>query len=335
MMKLYTVNPNTGGTPIIQTSRTAPVPGPREVLIRIHATSINFRDLLVVDNAYGKLADDLIPLSDGAGEIVAVGKEVTTRKAGDRVAGAFYPHWISGPITLENKAAALGATVNGVLAEYVVLPEQAAIPIPSHMSFEEGATLPCAALTAWNALTEIARVRPGDVVLLLGSGGVSVFALQFAKLMGATVIHTSGDAAKCARLRTMGADEVINYRETEDWDAKVLALTNGRGADYIIEVGGPGTLERSFRAIRIGGTIITIGFVGGGSQINPRPIISRAIRLEGLTVGSADNFVTMNRALDKHGIRPAIDRVIPFENAASAYALLRSGGHFGKIVIAV
>jgi NADPH:quinone reductase-like Zn-dependent oxidoreductase len=313
-----------------------PVPGPGEVLVRMRAASLNYRDLLVADGHYGSgIPDTLIPLSDGAGEVVALGDGVSGLAVGDRVAGAFYPDWVSGPITAAARRRALGGSIDGVLAEHVVLPAHAAIPVPDHLSFDEAATLPCAALTAWNALAEVARVQPGETVVLQGSGGVSVMALQFARIMGARVIHTSGSAEKRARLTALGADHVLDHAAEPGWDRAVLDLTGGAGADLVIEVGGPGTLEKSFRAVRIGGRIVSIGFVAGGSTIDPRAIISRCIRLTGITVGSCDMFRAMNRAIGQNGKRPIIDRTYAFDEAAEAYRRLRSGGHFGKVVITI
>jgi NADPH:quinone reductase-like Zn-dependent oxidoreductase len=334
-VKAYEINPATADGVLRLVDRPDPKPEAGEVLVRIRAASLNYRDLLVADNAYGVSTNNLIPLSDGAGEIIALGAGATKHRISDRVAGAFYPDWISGPITAGNKKRGLGGTIDGVLAEYLVLGEDALIPVPQHLSFEEAATLPCAALTAWNALTEISRLRPGQSILLQGTGGVSIFALQFAKAMGAQVFHISSSREKLARLREMGADHVLNYRENPDWDSQVLSLTNGRGVDVVVEVGGPGTLERSFRAVRVDGSIVTIGFVGGGAEINPRMIIGRAIRLTGISVGSADMFNDMNRAIALHGLRPVVDEVFPFERAADAYAKLRAGRHFGKVVITV
>lgn len=314
--------------------RPVPVPGTGEVLLRVRAASLNYRDLLVADNVYGSAAERLVPLSDGAGEVAALGPGVTGLTRGDRVAGAFYPDWIAGPVTAAARARALGATMDGMLAEHVLLPAQAVIPFPGHLSFEEAATLPCAGLTAWHAL-RLAGLRPGATVLLLGSGGVSVMALQFAKRLGLQVIQTSGSAAKRARLIELGADHVIDYRAEPDWDRRVLELTGGGGVDLVVEVGGPGTLQRSMRAARVGGDIVAVGFVAGGPGIDPRPLISRAIRLTGITVGSVEMFGEMNRFIADTGLRPVIDRVLPMTRAAEGYALLRGAGHFGKIVFRI
>lgn len=334
-MRAWRINPAAADGTLAMAKLPMPEPGPGEVVIRMRAASLNYRDLLVADNVYGSKATALIPLSDGAGEVSAVGAGVTGAAVGDRVAAAFFPDWVSGPISAEARARALGGTVDGVLAEYVRVPAHAAIALPAHLSFEEAATLPCAALTAWNALAEVARIAAGDTVLLQGTGGVSVMALQLAKAMGGRVIHMSSDPAKLDRLAALGADAVLDYRATEDWDREVLRLTDGRGADAIVEVGGAATLERSFRAVRVGGTIVSIGFVGGGGTIDPRAVISRAIRLVGITVGSCAMFADMNRAIDRSGLRPVIDGVFAFEDAAEAYRHLRSGRHFGKIVVTI
>jgi NADPH:quinone reductase-like Zn-dependent oxidoreductase len=333
-MKAYEITPGAGGA-LTLVDRPQPELKAGEALVRIRAASLNYRDLLIADNAYGAVAGKLIPLSDGAGEIVAVGPGVTKRRVGDRVTPAFYPDWLIGPISADSRRRGLGGSVDGVLCEYMAMSESALVPITDHLSFEEAAALPCAAVTAWNALTEIAQLRAGQSVLLQGSGGVSVFALQFAKAMGAEVFHTSGSAPKLTRLAAMGADHVLNYKTHPEWDKEVLARTNGRGVDLVVEVGGPGTLERSFKALRVGGTIVTIGFVGGGVEVNPRLIISRAIRLIGVSVGSVAMFEDMNRAIALNHIKPVIDEVFSFDRAGEAYAKLRSGAHFGKIVIRI
>jgi NADPH:quinone reductase-like Zn-dependent oxidoreductase len=333
-MKTYVLNLAAADDKLRLVDRPRPEPGPGEAVVRVRATSLNYRDLLVADNIYGLKVDTLVPLSDGAGEVVAVGSGVSLTP-GDRVTANFYPDWIAGPITAENKARGLGGSIDGMLSEYMCLRADAFVRIPEHLSFEEAATLPCAALTAWNALTEVSGLTAGQSVLLQGTGGVSIFALQFAKAMGARVIQISSSREKIERLRSMGADHIINYRNDPDWDKQVLALTNGRGVDVVVEVGGPGTLERSFRAVRVDGSIVTIGFVGGGTEVNPRAIIGKAIRLRGISVGSAAMFSEMNRAIALHAIRPIVDHVFSFENAPEGYAKLRAAKHFGKIVVKV
>ena len=321
---------------VLNPDRPMPEPGHGEVGIRVRATSLNYRDLLVAKGIYrGGLKPSAIPLSDGAGEVVAVGLGVSRFKVGDRVAGTFFMGWLGGAVSAECTARALGGVTDGMLAEYVVLPETGAIRIPDRLSFEQAATLPCAGLTAWNAVVETSRVKAGETVLLLGTGGVSLFALQFAKLHGARVILTSSSDDKLARAKALGADDVINYRDTPDWDKAVGALTGGRGADLVVEVGGPGTLERSIRSARVGGTVAMIGVVSGAGQIDPRPLISRAIRLQGIYVGSLEMFVAMNAAVTRTALAPVIDRVFPFEGARDTYSHLASGAHFGKVVVTV
>ena len=336
-MKAYEIKEAIGIKGIVlNLDRQMPQPGYGEIKIRVRAASLNFRDLLIAKGGYrGGSKPSVIPLSDGAGEVVDVGPSVSRFKVGDRVAGAFFQGWTSGAITPDGITRALGGTVDGMLAEYVVLPEIGAIHVPTHLTFEQAATLPCAGLTAWNALVEVGRITAGQTVLLLGTGGVSLFALQFAKLHGAKVILTSSSDKKLAHAKTLGADEGINYRDSPDWDKSVVRLTCGRGVDLVVEVGGPGTLERSIRSTRVGGTIALIGVVTGSGQIDPRPLISRAIRLQGVFVGSLEMFAEMNAAVTTAGLAPVIDRVFPFEQALDAYAHLEKGAHFGKVVISV
>ena len=320
---------------VLNTERPTPDAGWGEIKVRVRAASLNYRDLMVAKGAYrGGSKPNVIPLSDGAGEVVGLGSDTSRFKVGDRVAGAFLPDWTAGAIAGERVARARGGSLDGMLAEYVVLPETGAVRFPERLSFEEAATLPCAGLTAWNAVVETARIRAGETVLLLGTGGVSLFALQFAKLHGARVLLTSSSDAKLARARELGADETINYRETPDWDKRVADLTDGRGVDLVVEVGGPATLERSIRSTRVGGTVAMIGVVSGSGQIDPRPLISRAVRLQGLFVGSRDMFAAMNAAIAASRLKPVIDSVFPFERAREAYARLQSGSHFGKVVVA-
>jgi NADPH:quinone reductase-like Zn-dependent oxidoreductase len=308
-----------------------------KILVRVRACSLNFRDLIVMKGAYGKVSLPLVPLSDGAGEVVAVGAGVTSWKPGERVAGTFFQRWASGPITVDAmKTAQGGGSTPGMLAELVSLYEEGAVRIPDGMSFEEAATLPCAALTAWNGLVEQAGVKPGETVVLQGTGGVSLFGLQIAKLLGAKTILTSSSDEKLARAVTLGADATINYRREPDWDRKVLELTNGIGADHVLEVGGAGTFPKSLKAARVGGHIALIGVLSGvASELPVTDILMKSLRITGIYVGSRSMFESMNRAMAHHKLRPIIDRVFPFAEAKAAYEHLASGSHFGKVVIAV
>lgn len=315
--------------------RATPEPGPGEVLVRIRANSINFRDLsTVLDPVARNLPYPRIPNSDGAGEVVAAGPGVTRWKAGDRVAGCFFQNWPSGGISGEAMATALGGALDGVLAEESVLREGGLVAIPDHLSFEEAACLPCAGLTAWNCLIAGGGLKAGETVLLLGTGGVSILALQFALTAGARVIITSSSNEKLERASAIGAHETINYAETPDWATRVLALTGGRGADHVLEVGGPGTMEQSIEAVRIGGHIAYVGVLTGGA-ISPLGLMRKSIRLQGVYVGSRAMFEDMNRALALHDLHPVIDRTFPFPEARDAFRHMKAAGHFGKIVIAI
>jgi NADPH:quinone reductase-like Zn-dependent oxidoreductase len=335
-MKCYVIPTPKGIDSLTLVDRPDPTPGPRQVLVRVRATSLNYRDLLTIEAQSARAAPkpDLIPLSDGAGEVVAVGPGVSRVKAGDRVAGCFMQKWFGGPISEQPMASAMGGAVDGMLTELAILEEDGVVTLPPHLSFEEGATLPCAAVTAWHALVEIGGIKAGDTVLTLGSGGVSIFALQFARMFGARVIATSGSPAKAERLKKLGAQAVIDYRATPDWDKEAMKLTANRGADIIVEVGGAGTLPRSFLAARVGGTVVVIGLLSGMATLDPMPILRRNLRVQGLYVGSTQMFEAMNRAIEAGGLKPVIDKVFPFAEAKEAYRHLKSQNHFGKIVIA-
>jgi NADPH:quinone reductase-like Zn-dependent oxidoreductase len=314
----------------------SPTPGPGQVLIRIRAVSLNYRDLLISKGLYNpKLRLPLIPCSDGAGEVQVTGAGVTRFKPGDRVTANFMPAWIGGQLDETKSRSALGGDVDGVLAEEVVLPEDGLVTIPDHLSFEEAATLPCAALTAWHALVVGGGIKPGDTVLTQGTGGVSIFAHQFARMAGARVIATSSHEAKLARLREMGASDVINYKATPEWDRPARELTRGVGVDQVVEVGGAGTLARSIRAVRLGGYIALIGVLAGPGEMNPMPILMKSVRVQGIFVGSRTMFEAMNQAIRLNQLRPVIDRVFPFEEAVAALKYQESGAHFGKVVIRV
>ncbi len=311
-----------------------PTPGPGEILVRIRAVSLNYRDLMTVKGVYaGPARPGLVPVSDGAGEVEAVGPGTSRVRPGDRVCPIFGPDWIGGPVREALVARARGGTVDGVLSDYVVTPESAVVHVPAHLSFEEAATLPCAAVTAWSSLVAVGRVAAGDTVLVQGTGGVSIFALQLAKLLGARVIGTSSSSDKLDRARALGLDEAINYTTTPEWQDAVLALTGGVGVDHVVEVGGAGTLPRSLQAVRMGGTVGVIGVLTGRSEIDPTVILRRRVGLQGIYVGSRDLFEAMNRAVALHGLRPVIDRVFPFEEAPDAWRHLEGATHFGKIVI--
>jgi NADPH:quinone reductase-like Zn-dependent oxidoreductase len=313
--------------------RATPEPGPGQVLVGIRASSINYRDLLtILDPEARGLPYPRIPNSDGAGEVLAVGPGVTRFAPGDRVAGTFFQRWDDGPITADAMASAIGGALDGVLAEEVVLGERGLVPIPAHLSFEEAACLPCAAVTAWHALIEKGRLRAGETVLLLGTGGVSTFALQLAVLHGARPIVISSSDAKLERARSMGAWQTVNYRTTPDWERAIVELTEGVGVDHVVEVGGAGTLERSIAACRVAGQIAVIGVLTGG-QVNPTAIMRKSLTVHGIYVGSRAMFEAMNRAIAAAALRPVIDRRFGFADARAAYHHMREAGHFGKIVV--
>ena len=311
-----------------------PTPGPGEVLVKVQANCINYRDLAIVENPrLGNISYPRVPNSDGAGEVVEVGEGVTRFKAGEVVASTFFQRWTGGSISADVMASALGGALDGVLSEYAVLLEDGLVTVPDHLSPIEAATLPCAALTAWHALVELG-LRAGDTVLILGTGGVSIFSLQFAVMHGARVIITSSSDEKLARARDLGAWQTVNYRDTPDWDAAVLDLTDGFGVDRVVELGGGGTLQRSLEAVRIGGTVSLIGVLTVG-EIDPLPVMRKSVRLQGIYVGSRTMFDSMNKAISAHQIRPVIDRQFEFEDARAAYHHMRGAAHFGKIVIGV
>jgi len=314
-----------------------PEPGDGQVLIKVHATSLNYRDHAVATGKYfgGVLQRDTVPLSDGAGEVTAVGAGVERFKVGDRVAGCFFQGWVDG-IPDPARLMALGSPADGMLAEYVLLHEDGVVAVPDHLSYEEAACLPCAGLTAWNALMVSGSIQAGQTMLALGTGGVSIFALQFAKMSGARVIITSSDDAKLERAKELGADDTINYKTTPDWDQEVLKLTNGRGVDHIVEVGGTGTLAKSFLSVGFRGQVSLIGVLSGREgDTNPHGLMLKNGRLVGIFVGSRAMFEQMNEAITVNQLHPVIDRVFPFEEAADAYNYQLSAAHLGKVVIKV
>jgi NADPH:quinone reductase-like Zn-dependent oxidoreductase len=314
-----------------------PIPniGPEQVLIRVRAVSLNHKDLLVAEGIPPRNSPaPLIPLSDGAGEVVDVGPAVTRVEVGDRVAAIVAQSWIGGNLTARTMQSVLGTAINGMLSEYIVLNQEGVVRIPEHLEYEQAATLPCAAATAWNSLVRLSRAKPGDTVLVQGSGGVSIFALQFALALGASVIALSGSDEKLRRMRDLGASSGINYRSVAEWDEQVLRLTSNRGADHIVEVGGARTLQRSFRAAAIGGTINFIGVLAGlEGSVDPLPVLLKGLRLLGTSVGPRDVFEEMNHAISQRAMQPVISRVFPFDEAPEAFRYLQSGAHFGKVVI--
>ena len=307
------------------------------VLIRVRAVSLNYRDLIGWKNLAGRKLDGRVPTSDGAGEVVACGSSVRQFQIADRVAGCFFQAWQSEPFDSKHHKNDLGGTLDGMLQEYVCLPESGVVNVPSHMSFELAATLPCAALTAWYALKCRGNLQRGQTVLCLGTGGVSIFALQIASELGAKVFITSSDHKKLAKATELGASETIQYRETPQWGKEVMRLTQDRGVDHIVEVGGPGTLEQSMQCVAAGGHIALIGVLTGFGPPTASlfPLLAKNVRLNGIYVGPRDQFIAMNSFMEKAKMEPVIDRYFEFNEAQQAFEYLESGKHFGKVVIRV
>lgn len=320
-----------------RTDRLAPEPGADEVMIRLRAVSLNYRDLLLVQGKYNPhLKLPRVPLSDGAGEVVAVGAEVTAWKPGDRVVVPFFPAWLDGKLSAAKSASALGGDVDGLLREFATVRADALLPIPPHLSFEQAATLPCAAVTAWNGLFVSGNLQPGQTLLLQGTGGVSLFGLQFGKMAGATIILISSSDAKLERGRAMGAHHTINYRTEPDWDKRVMEWTGGRGADLTLEVGGAGTLSKTLRATGYAGHVSLIGVLSGVTgEVQIGRILHKAINVHGIYVGSRAMFQAMNEAITQHRMEPVIDRVFSFNESLEAFRHMESAQHFGKIVIRI
>jgi NADPH:quinone reductase-like Zn-dependent oxidoreductase len=310
-------------------------PGPGEVLVAVRAVSLNYRDLMVVKGMYNpRMRLPRIPCSDGAGEVVAVGPGVTAWKPGDCVAGIFMQNWLDGPYTLAKSRGALGGDIDGMLADYILVRESGLVSIPGHLSFQEAATLPCAAVTAWNALAA-GDVTPGANVLILGTGGVSLFALQFARQRGARVLGISSSDEKLQRASALGLDAGLNYRENPDWDRWVLEQTGGEGVDLVVEVGGAGTLIRSLKSLRPGGTIAQVGVLANTAEPIPIPLILHKVaHIQGIYVGSRRDFVEMNRAISLAQLRP-VGEDFHWSQAHEVFARMEEGSHFGKLVLTV
>jgi NADPH:quinone reductase-like Zn-dependent oxidoreductase len=317
------------------TERSTPAVQAGTVLVEMKAASLNYRDLLVTLGKYNpRMALPRVPLSDGVGVVAAVGEGVRSVKVGDRVAGCFFQNWVDGTLSEEGARTTLGGDRDGMLAEQVLLDENGVVPVPAHLSDEEAATLPCAGLTAWSALVSYGGLKAGDTVLVQGTGGVSIFALQFARLMGARVIVTSSSDEKLARAKALGASAFVNYRTHPKWEEQVRELTGGMGVDHVVEVGGAGTLAQSFKAVRRSGRISVIGVLSGAAaEVNPMPVLMRGLTLQGIFVGNRRMFLDMNRALETSALKPVVDRVFPFAEAKEALRYLQSGAHFGKVVI--
>ncbi len=334
-MKAYEIQKTFGLDALTLVERPVPLPPVGHLLLRVKAASLNYRDLLTVQGLYNpKQPLPLVPFSDGVGEVLRVGDGVSRVKVGQRVAGSFFQQWISGRPTKAKLLSALGGPLDGMLCDHIVLREEGVVAVPDHLSDEEAATLPCTGVTAWSALVEQGGLRPGESLVVLGTGGASIFALQFGKLVGARVIVTSSSDAKLERARGLGADETINYTTTPDWAKRVRELTGGEGADHVLEVGGGGTFAQSVKATRVGGTVSLIGVLAGTSvDLNLAPILMQNIRVQGVIVGSRETFEAMNRAVALARLHPVVDRVFPFAETRPALEFMAGQQHFGKIVV--
>ncbi|MGX4774065.1 zinc-dependent alcohol dehydrogenase family protein [Bradyrhizobium guangdongense] len=334
-MKAYHLNSHAGAARLEPVEVGRPEPGEGEVRIRVEATSLNYRDLITLDRAGQSGLNGRVPLSDGAGIVDAIGSNVAQWHVGDRVAASFFRDWVSGPFKSSYVSSSLGGnTTDGMLAEYVVLPAAALVAVPAHLSLVEAATLPCAAVTAWHGLIARGGMRRGDTLLVQGTGGVALFGLQFAAALGARAIVISSSDEKLARAKALGGSTLINYRDTPDWDVALMKATDGKGASHILELGGPGTYDRSLRSVASGGKIVQIGVLTG---FGPKPDLARLqwenADIIGVTVGSVEHFTAMSSFLTEHAIHPVVDRIYGFDDLLDAYEHLRSGSHFGKIVV--
>lgn len=314
-----------------------PIPGEYEVLVRVHAASLNYRDQAILDGEYGgPTQENGVPLSDGAGEVVAVGSNVTRAKIGDRVSSSCHPHWIGGPLLPEYHSNSLGMITDGMLAEYIKVHENGIVHLPAYMSYVEAASLPCAAVTAWSALNLVTPLQPGQIVLVQGTGGVALFSLQVARMFGARVLAITSTDQKAEKLKELGAEAVVNYRTSPDWDREILDLTKGRGVDKVVDIAGEKTIVKSAASTRIGGDITLVGFTSGfGGGLPPFDILSRSIQVAGTAIGPRTNFEALLAAMAQHEMKPVIDSVYPFAKFREAYQRLASGNHVGKVVIDV
>jgi NADPH:quinone reductase-like Zn-dependent oxidoreductase len=332
-LKTYELHPEEGFDALTLVDRERPTIGPGDVRVRVRAVSLNYRDIMVARGSK-KRAKRIVPASDGAGEVLEKGAGVDRLAIGDRVAAAFFPTWVDGSLKEEHHANALGGSLDGMLAEEVVLPERAWVKIPARYSFEQASTLPCAGVTAWHALFEAAPVKPGETVLVQGGGGVSTFALQLARYAGTTVIATSSSPDKRARLEQMGAVTTIDYKTDAKWGDTARAAAGNGGVDLVVEVGGAGTFDQSIASLRYGGHMSLLGILAGTQgPINTYAIFHKNIHIRGVYVGSIAMFERLVHVLEQSDINPIIDRVFPFEEARRAYEHLASGAHFGKVVI--
>lgn len=315
--------------------RDTPRPGPGQVLVRMRAASLNYRDYMLVKGVYNpKLKRPMVPLSDGSGMVEETGPGVTRFQKGERVAACFFQKWVEGLISKEKTASALGGAIDGVLAEYKIFSEDGLVHVPESLTDEEAATLPCAAVTAWHALFEHTPGAPGDTVLLQGTGGVSIFALQFAEAAGLRIIVTSSSDQKLERARSLGASEGINYKTDAKWEETARKLTNGEGVDHVVEVGGSDTMPRSLRAVRMHGTVSVIGVLSGAEPaVSPTSILMNSVRVQGIYVGSRAMFERMNRAIQLHRIKPVIDKTFPWTDVKEALGYMGTQQHFGKICL--
>jgi NADPH:quinone reductase-like Zn-dependent oxidoreductase len=333
-MRAFQLPQATGIDALTKVDLPQPKPAHRQVLVKVLACSLNFRDLAIVTGRYRMpTKPNVVPLSDGAGEVVEVGPGVTRVKVGDRVAGNFFQRWPGGHASADTQASALGGSIDGMLREYAVLEEEGVVRLPAHLSYQEGACLPCAGVTAWNALVEHGRVIAGQTVLVQGTGGVSIFALQFCKLFGAEVIATSSSDAKLERAKKLGAAHGVNYKTTPDWEKAAVELTGGVGVDQVVEVGGAGTIAKSLGAVRVGGKVSMIGVLSGAADLNPMLILGKRANVQGISVGSTQMFEAMNRAIVVGKMKPVIDKVFAFDETPAAFHHLQSAQHFGKVVI--